>query len=617
LTVKHIIPLLSVCLSLGPLFIFGQSADDIKKNPAYLWGEGTGRTIDAASRNALDDLVSQISVTVESKFEQEFSEEITKSKGGNQSEFKETVRSVINTYSNVTLDNTQRLVLEQEPNARVLRYMPKADIDKIFANRKQRINEFIESAKKHEERAEVGRALRDYSKALNLLRSLPDSRLMAIRDGDKTVNTHSFITGKMDEILRDVRFDALAVRDKAQEREVELLVQFRGRRVQDLEFTYWDGKDWVASHQVKDGRGLIQFYGSTAAEYDQTNIKIEYVYDKQLFGDKELTEVFKVLEPVYFPNAQKELAFSREAKPAARPAEPEKKPAAKSEPEKQKHPLKKVDSEPFKAVVGEVTGAIRNKRETEVRKQFTDTGFEAYQKLLSYGKAKVVNDADFEVYQDGEEFISRGTYMAFDFEGGYKSFTEDVVFHFDRNRKIQNVAFGLGEEAVKTIYNNNAWSEPEKLLIVRFLEQYKTAFALKDLAYIESIFDDNALIIVGTMLKKHRPADGQMTKNPFDNEIVKYNRYSKQEYLEQLKTGFRSKEFINIEFEDSEFRKSNANPNFFGIQIKQNYHSSNYSDQGYLFLLIDFGDTTKPMIQVRTWQPEKNPDGSIYGLEHF
>jgi len=588
-----------------------QSAEEIKKNPSYLWGEGTGKTIDAASRNALDDLVSQISVTVESKFEQEFSEEIKKSKGGNQSEFKETVRSVINTFSHVTIDNTQRIVIEQEPNARVLRYMLKADIEKIFLNRKQRISEFLESAKKHEEKAEVGRALRDYYRSLNLLRSLPDSRMQMIPVGDKQLNSYTYITGKIDEILRDVKFVALGIRDNPNEREIELLVQFRGQKVQDLEFTYWDGKDWVASHQVKDGRGLIQFFGPTAKEYDKTNLKIEYVFDKQLFGDKDLTEVFKVMEPVYFPSGQKELLFAGEK------TKPESKPKPELIAEKQKHPLKKADPEPFREVVKEVTSAIRSKRENEVREKFTTGGFEAYQKLLAYGKAKVVNNSEFTVYTDGDQYICRGTYMSFDFEGGYKSFTEDVVFHFDSKRKIQNVAFGLGEEAVKTIYNNSAWNEHEKLLIVRFLEQYKTAFALKDLGYIESIFDDNALIIVGTVLQKHRPLDGQFGPSPFDNEIVKYNRYSKQEYLERLKSGFRSKEFINIEFEDSEFRKSNANPNFFGIQIKQNYHSSNYSDQGYLFLLIDFSDTTKPMIQVRTWQPEKNPDGSIYGLEHF
>jgi hypothetical protein len=33
--------------------------------------------------------------------------------------------------------------------------------------------------------------------------------------------------------------------------------------------------------------------------------------------------------------------------------------------------------------------------------------------------------------------------------------------------------------------------------------------------------------------------------------------------------------------------------------------------------MIDLNDTLNPKIYVRTWQPQKNPDGSIYGLADF
>ncbi len=46
----------------------------------------------------------------------------------------------------------------------------------------------------------------------------------------------------------------------------------------------------------------------------------------------------------------------------------------------------------------------------------------------------------------------------------------------------------------------------------------------------------------------------------------------------------------------------------FGIQIKQEYSSSNYGDMGYLFLLVDLNEPDRPVIQVRTWQPDRNPD---------
>jgi hypothetical protein len=87
--------------------------------------------------------------------------------------------------------------------------------------------------------------------------------------------------------------------------------------------------------------------------------------------------------------------------------------------------------------------------------------------------------------------------------------------------------------------------------------------------------------------------------------------------MKRLEHVFSSREFINIDFEDNTLKKSNSNPNIFGVQIKQNYQSSSYSDQGYLFLLIDFSVRNEPTIHVRTWQPDKDTNGRIYGLEDF
>jgi hypothetical protein len=109
---------------------------------------------------------------------------------------------------------------------------------------------------------------------------------------------------------------------------------------------------------------------------------------------------------------------------------------------------------------------------------------------------------------------------------------------------------------------------------------------------------------------------GEMNQYQY-NQIVRYNRLTKQEYLKKLKFAFGSKEYINLKFEDNEVRKSGKGEEVYGIQIKQNFYSSNYSDAGYLFLMIDFANPELPLIHIRTWQPEKSADGSIYGLNDF
>ena len=41
------------------------------------------------------------------------------------------------------------------------------------------------------------------------------------------------------------------------------------------------------------------------------------------------------------------------------------------------------------------------------------------------------------------------------------------------------------------------------------------------------------------------------------------------------------------------------------------------SDKGYLFLEVDVNNPKQPIIKVRTWQPEKDPNFGLYGPGDF
>ncbi len=161
----------------------------------------------------------------------------------------------------------------------------------------------------------------------------------------------------------------------------------------------------------------------------------------------------------------------------------------------------------------------------------------------------------------------------------------------------------------------NKGTNAEKYQIVQFMENYKTAYCLERIDYIESIFADNALIIVGSIVKEEENIEGMY--NTLGRERVRYNRLSKREYIQNLRTVFNSNEYVNIHFEDNIVKTTSDDKKIFGIQIKQNYYSANYADQGYLFLMVDMSDTTNPKIFVRTWQPVKDTEKGIYGLADF
>ncbi|MHB9142141.1 MAG: LPP20 family lipoprotein, partial [Paludibacter sp.] len=270
------------------------------------------------------------------------------------------------------------------------------------------------------------------------------------------------------------------------------------------------------------------------------------------------------------------------------------------------------DKEP---VMKKIISAISTKNYKNAEQLFTPEGFIIFQDLLQYGNARILKVGDLKYYKFGELVICRSIPMSFNFKTNNRTFVEDVVFYFDKDNKISNLTFGLSRKTVDDIASNDSWGEEVRMQLMNFMENYKTAYALKRLDYIERIFSDDALIITGRITKVNNSPESQY----LNSSIVKYNKQTKAEYLKKLKYSFASNEFINLRFADNIVKRSgklNAT-NVYGIQIRQDYFSTNYGDTGYLFLLIDFTDSIAPKIHVRTWQPEKNPDGSIYGLSDF
>jgi len=199
-----------------------------------------------------------------------------------------------------------------------------------------------------------------------------------------------------------------------------------------------------------------------------------------------------------------------------------------------------------------------------------------------------------------------------------RQFIEDVILIFDETGKINNISFSLGQIAINDILSKDERfaTLEEKYFLIKFMEDYKTAYCLKNIDFIQKIFDDDALIIVGNVLNKYKSSDSFYFSGLSEDEI-KYQRLTKSEYINRLKRIFTTNEFINIHFEDNVVKKANKDLSIYGIQIAQHYASDTYADKGYLFLMVDLRDTINPIIHVRTWQPRKNDDGSIYGLEDF
>ena len=87
--------------------------------------------------------------------------------------------------------------------------------------------------------------------------------------------------------------------------------------------------------------------------------------------------------------------------------------------------------------------------------------------------------------------------------------------------------------------------------------------------------------------------------------------------MKNLSRCFGANEFINIRFANNDVVKLGKGGETYGIQIAQDYYSSTYGDKGYLFLEVDVNNPEQPIIKVRTWQPEKDPNFGLYSPGDF
>lgn len=201
-------------------------AQQLQADDSYICGLGHGNTLRQASNNALGALASQISTRVESSFDYLLQQE-TK---GQEVKSTAQVNNIIKTYSHTTLRNTTELVIEDEPNATVLRYIKKSELDKIFEQRKMKVMEYASNAERYERDGKVADALSSYYAALALLRSLPDGSELKIRlgfSGEQLLMP--LISKNVNDILNNITLKTESMEDDGDERTILLNVLYKGK----------------------------------------------------------------------------------------------------------------------------------------------------------------------------------------------------------------------------------------------------------------------------------------------------------------------------------------------------------------------------------------------------
>lgn len=595
-TIKTILAVVALFVSLG---VHAQSykenqkkAREIQSSGKYLCGLGTGKNLKQARNEAIAAMSSQISTSVSS----DFSYLMNQKTKNDESEYEEKVNNIIHTYTSAILNNTRELVLGEEPKATVLRYMLESDIEKVFEGRKEKALDYALNAASYERSNKIGDALTSYYAALSMLRSIPNS----------DVSRMTTLTKSVDDILSSINISVEGIIEDDDEKTITLKIYYKGNPVENFNYTYFNGNTRSDICTAKDGTGEVTVPKNL--DVKKLDLHAEYICEDEANTDRELRSLIDNTEPVPFRTAKIAVASAKTIKtvqassiktPTASVAKNEVSPDAYNS----MSYLNLEKASPYLATMQKIEMAIRSNRYESVKNLFTEEGYNMFDKLLHYGNAKLLRSPEMTFLELNGDVTCRSFPMSFTFKGN-KKFVEDVVFRINPEGKVFDVAFGLSQTATDDIMQRGAWTEEARQIIVNFLEAYKSAYSLKRLDYLESIFSNDALIITGTIVK----SSGNKEISPTNIKHVKYTRQTKEQYMKKLASCFRSNEFVNIHFGDNIIRRSNSNKNIYGIQIKQDYYSSNYGDTGYLFLMVDLKEPKSPLIHVRTWQPDKDPD---------
>ena len=570
--------------------LFAQSIESIKASSKWLWGEGNGETLEEADQRALRDLGSQISLSVVSSTQTE----IENQQYGDEAISSTRTKGTTQIGSNVTLNNCQRIVTKHKNSYQVLRYIEKSEIDKMYERLEQKIRELVEQAKKAEAQEKIGDALRFNYWAFKLISALPTERQYALRGENGMLMSE--LTSGIAEMMNAVQVEAKGVMNGEDNKTVELRFVYKGKPMVNGDFYYNDGSDWMPT-KIKDGVGVAEIPNHLS----RFNVRLEYEYRYLWKSDPTVQTILQQNPQLMpFPGSSKSVLLS---------SAPKQETQFSSVKELTKtirtdaigYAIAPKDIKHQAKIIYPIVDAIETKHFDAIRPYFTEEGWKWYEKLVKFGNAKIIEKPELLITAFEDGYLVRGVKANFSFKKNNTQFVEDLVFYL-KDDLVQAVNFGLEQSAIQDIKSQGGWNDTSRLVLINFLENYKTAYALERLDYLEAVFSDDALIIVGNKVPQKRKMEIQAE----DMDLYNKKRLTKSEYIAHMRQVFDKQEFVNIHFEDASVKKTSRKNERYQILIKQIYSSATYADTGYLFLLADLTDPKNPIIHVRVWDEQKN-----------
>ena len=569
----------------------------------YKWSIGYGATIEEADQDAIRLLSEMAGISISNKTNTSVVDSTVAGVSG------ESFVSNVNRVSSTYLENMRREVLSDDNGGRkrVLRYIAIADWNARHESLRGKIEEYIDSGLYA---PLVEDKIRYYAWAHTLIQTYPGGEDQIKVEGEHPAR--QWLLSQLREILGKIDVRVIAVEQDKQNRNYpyKLFLDFTydNEPISYLKFGYFDGGGYVEGESIKDGRGTIfmkQLLDEFDVDIDCLNRDLARQMDPQ---------VSLLLEnALQLEGANKKVLSKPEGvkprKEVVTTAESVESPVLNKLAEVEKNYVeinsKVSDTAPFTKIMTDIVGSIQGLSTSDIQHHFTPDAWKHYNAIVASGNPVVARTPEYKFVKHDSLVICRSVPLKLKFKGNH-SFVEDVVFRVnERTHKVESVAYRLGSKTEQTILSME-WEDAARLALLCFLEDYRSAYCLKDLAYINKVFADDAYIIVGRVLKQTTKKFSD-TVSALQGVQTEYQRKSKGQYIADLRNSFNSKEFVNIRFEECNVAKGfYAKEGIYAVQVRQLYYSNNYADDGILTLAIDMRNDTNPLVRVRVWQQARD-----------
>lgn len=602
-----IITLFYLCLQ--PLFAQQPTKSEVENSGNYYFGTGVSSDENRAREEAIREISEQIAVKVSGKFEMKAKE--------TSNDYQETATSIVETYSMATLADVESIrAMQPDGKVEVFCFVTKEQVRKLFNERKSLVYNMYLNGKSNEETGNLAFALKNFYFCQVLLKSIPEENII-VQGVNLTLDIPKSING----IMQGVQFELIEDEKKTdKERDLSFEVSYKGMPVSLLHYRFWDGYQIGGVGQVRDGKTSISLLGSSV---DFSNLKIyteyEYYNSRKEYGAVE--QLWDLVVRPEFDNLRNiDLRLPEKVDENLDPK--------MSQASTRDIKLNIISEFPFN-VMDEILLSTDNFMKTLNKRDeasldgiFGDDPFLAKKVrdyILHNAPATRIGKTEAKVNETRDGYEVRKIEVHHSYPTINRQSTEFLVLDFDKMGRMVDfnlcITDDLYEKFVEQATYGNDWGNRQE--IIKFVEKYRTSYLTRDIKTIDLMFAEEALILIGRKIET-RPgttADVKYQQLPGQPGFEQL-QLTKQEYLTRQKLIFDKQKDIFIDFSAFEIMKKNNSPGVYGVEMRQNYSSTTYADEGYLFLLIDFTEND-PLIYIRAWQPNEWDSTALVNTSNF